>query len=155
VAEQAVGLIPGGEVVSSFLALVGIGLNAASENMADEEAKVPDYSKIGAEVKSYLSKFFTKTRTELDKMLEALFGEDEKGESDTAFLKSVVERMGKLGVRNLDKDTELPIIEILKGGEFLPRLQKNEFKSALQKGFKGMVRDHSCRFISALAQSTS
>lgn len=139
VAEQAVGLIPGGEVVSSFLALVGIGLNAAAENLEDVEPIVPDYDEIEAGMNKYLATFFTKTRDELDRMLEALFGEINGKGSDDALLRQMIERMGKLGVRDLDKDAEFPIAEIFKGGEFLVPIQKNGFKQAFDKGFKGMV----------------
>lgn len=142
VAEQAVGLIPGGEVVSSFLALVGIGLNAAAENLEDVEPIVPDYDEIEAGMNKYLATFFTKTRDELDRTLEALFGEINGKGSDDALLRQMIERMGKLGVRDLDKDAEFPIAEIFKGGEFLVPIQKNGFKQAFDKGFKGMVCGH-------------
>lgn len=141
VAEQAVGLVPGGEVVSSFLALVGIGLNAAAENMEDEEPEVPDYDEIEAGMNKYLGSYLLETRNELDKMLESLFGEVNGKGSDEQLLRSMIERMGKLGVRELNKDAESPIAEILKGGEWLVPIGKSGFKQAFDKGFKGMVCD--------------
>ena len=125
--------------MSSFLSLVGIGLNAASENMEDEEPVVPDYDNIEAGMAKYLGNFFEKTRDELDKMLEALFGEIDGKGSDEQLLRSMIERMGKLGVRDLNKDAESPIAEIFKGGEWLAPIGKSGFKQAFDKGFKGMV----------------
>lgn len=133
------GLIPGGEVVGGFLSLIGIGLNAASENMEDQEPEVPDYDQIEAGMGKYLGTFFQKTRDEMDNMLAALFGEIDGDKTDDALLRSMIERMGKLGVRELNKDAESPIAEILKGGEFLKPISNNEVKRAFDKGFKGMV----------------
>jgi hypothetical protein len=57
----------------------------------------------------------------------------------------MIERMGKVGVRELNKDAESPIAEILKGGEWLALIGKSGFKQAFDKGFKGMVCDHHYR----------
>jgi len=119
---------------------VGIGLNAGAENMKDEEPKEPKYDEIEAGMNKYLATFFTKTRDEMDRMLEALFGEVNGKGSDDPLLRQMIERMGKLGVRELNKDVEFPIAEIFKGGEFLVPIQKNDFVQAFNKGFKGMVR---------------
>lgn len=153
-AETAVGLIPGGEVVGGFLSLIGIGLNAASENMEDQEPEVPDYDQIEAGMGKYLGTYFEKTRDELDKMLAALFGEIDGDQTDDALLRSMIERMGKLGVRELNKDAESPVAEILKGGEFLKPITKSGIKQAFDKGFKGMVSITAPLHIYALTSSS-
>jgi hypothetical protein len=122
------------------MALIGIGLNAASDNMKEEEPEEPEYDQIEAGMNKYLADFFLKTRDEMDNLLAALFGEIDGSKSDDAFLRGAIERMGKLGVRDLNKDAEIPVAEILKGGEWLAPIGKSSFKQAFDKGLKGMVR---------------
>lgn len=83
-----------------------------------------------------LGSFFGDTHATLEKTLLAMFGDSTLSQSDsTQLVRDMVGRMDGLGVRGLDKNAKSPIAELLKGGEWLSKVQSGKIDVAMKKAF--------------------
>lgn len=111
-------------------------LQAAAQNLEEEEIEVPDYAALKPKVSARLRSFFTETEKMLQDTLLAIFGDDTLSAEDSEkLLRSMIEKMGPIGVPNLDKDAKHPVSELLKGGEWILPAQKSPIDEAMQKAF--------------------
>lgn len=145
-------MIPGGEIASGVLSLIGITFTvcgkflsntshsqvtqATAQNMDEEETEKPEYLDLASELNSRLGKFFTLTQSSLDESLLDIFGVFGDGrtarEESTKRVRKMIEGMSKIGARNMNKDAKSPIAELLKGGQWFTR---SNIEEAMNKAF--------------------
>lgn len=124
-------MAPGGAVFSAIFAVIGSALGAAADNIEGKnEVDFPKYEDFAAAMEDRLRLFFVDTHDTLEKTLKAIFGGgDEKD------VRSMIERMSGIGVKDLNKDAKSPIAELLKGGEWLRPVQDSKLDEALKAAF--------------------
>jgi hypothetical protein len=102
----------------------------------EQEPELPEYKDLAAAMNERLGGFFGDTRSTLEKSLLAIFGNSSLSqEESTQLVREMVSRSSGLGIQNLNKDAKSPIAELLKGGEWLSKVQSSKVDEAMKKAF--------------------
>ncbi|PVI03080.1 hypothetical protein DM02DRAFT_726727 [Periconia macrospinosa] len=132
------GFFPGGGAVASgIFSVLGTAFSTAAEHVDKEPPPMPEYKDLKPVLAERLGGFFIETRTRLDEVLLAIFGDTSKHTEaeSTKLVREMVSQMGGMGVKNLNKDAKSPINELLKGGEWLRTAQTSTVNDAMKKTF--------------------
>lgn len=131
-----VGFAPGGGAASGMLSLFGTAITTAASNLDEKKIEIPSFGEVTSKMDARLKDFFVSTEKELQKSLAAIFGESkERPEDAKKTLSSMIEKMGNAGVEDVNKDSDNPIHEILKGGEWLVPVEDSKIAEAMSKAF--------------------
>lgn len=90
-----------------------MALQTTGSNLDEKMPELPKYEDIAPIMNTRLRDFFTTTEETLGKTLEAIFGESSESEEDSnKRIRDMIDRMGQMGVQDLDKDASSPISEL-------------------------------------------
>ncbi|KAI9163412.1 hypothetical protein HJFPF1_05024 [Paramyrothecium foliicola] len=117
------------EGTATFMGLSGTAIGFAADNLP--EPKTPDYAGFADAMEEYLLKLFTDGERRLHETLAAIFGESGNPENDKIILKDTLVRMAGMGIQDVSTESDLPVFEIFKHGNFLnvPDVVKSMEKS--------------------------